>query len=111
MEDIDEDTKVKIAKARLRGTTLTWWTSIQNGRIERRLDKISNWVRMKTMLKQQFLPSDLAIQLKIRRNNLKQREMDVMTYTERFHTLSIKGGVEDEDEKVARYMSWLRYNI
>ena len=28
LEDIDEDKKVKITKARLRGTTLTWWTSI-----------------------------------------------------------------------------------
>ena len=51
LEDIDEDKKVKIEKARLRGTTLTWWTSIQNGRIERGLDKISSWVRMKTMIK------------------------------------------------------------
>ena len=41
---------------------------------------------------------------------MKQSEMDVMTYTEKFHTLSIRG-VEDEDEKVARYMSGLRYNI
>ena len=63
------------------------------------------------MVKQKFLQSDLAIQLKMRRNNLEQREMDVMTYTEKLHTLSIRGGVEDEDEKVARYMSGLRYTI
>ena len=52
LEDIDEDKKVKIEKARLRGTTLTWWSIIQNGRIERGLDKISSWFRMKTMVKQ-----------------------------------------------------------
>ena len=71
LEDIDEDKKVKVAKARLRGTTLRWWTNIQNGRIERGLDKISSWVRMKTMVKHKLLPLDLAIQLKMRRNILK----------------------------------------
>ena len=28
LEDIEADKKVKVAKARLRGTTLTWWTSV-----------------------------------------------------------------------------------
>ena len=35
LEDIEADKKVKVAKARLRGTTLTWWTSVQNEREER----------------------------------------------------------------------------
>ena len=47
----------------------------------------------------------------MRRNNLKQRDMDVMSYTKKFHTLSIRGGVEEEDEKFARYMSGLKFNI
>lgn len=32
LEDIEADKKVKVEKARLRGTTLTWWTSVQNER-------------------------------------------------------------------------------
>ena len=72
------------------------------------MNKISDWDRMKTMVRSQFLPSDLAIQIKIKRNNLKQKDMDVMTYTKQFHTLSIRGGVEDEDEKVARYINGLK---
>lgn len=35
LEDIEADNKVKVAKARLRGKTLTWWTSVQNKREER----------------------------------------------------------------------------
>lgn len=76
--------------------------------IKRGLNKISDWERMKTMVRNQFLPSDLAIQIKIRRNNLKQMDMDVMSYTEQFHTLSIRGGLEDEDEEVARYINGLK---
>ena len=98
-------------KAKLRGIALTWWKSLQNERMARGLDKISNWERMKIMIRSQFLPSNLAIQMKMRRNNLKQRDMDIMSYTEQFHTLSIKGEVEDEDEKVAKYMSGLKFNI
>ena len=63
------------------------------------------------MVRSQFLPLDLAIQMKMRRNNLKQRDMDIMSYTEPFQTLSIRGGVEEEDEKVARYMSGMKFNI
>lgn len=37
--------------------------------------------------------------------------MDVMTYIEQFHTLSIRSGLEDEDEKVAIYLNGLRYNL
>ena len=86
LEDIEADKKVKIAKAKLRGTALTWWTSVQKEREERGLNKISDWDMMKTMVRSQFLPSYLAIQINMTRNNLKQRDMDVMTYIEQFHT-------------------------
>lgn len=66
---------------------------------------------MKTMVRSQFLPSDLAIQIKMRRNNLRQRDLDIMSYTEQFHTLRIRGGAKDEDEKVVRYINGLKYNI
>ena len=49
--------------------------------------------------------------MKIRRNKLKQRDMDVMSYTEKFHTLRIRGEVEEEDENFARYTSVLKFNI
>ncbi len=61
LEDIEEDKKVKVAKENIRGTNLTWWKILQNKRVARGLNKISNWDRMKTMVRSQFLPSDLAI--------------------------------------------------
>ncbi|XP_059068278.1 uncharacterized protein LOC131858838 [Cryptomeria japonica] len=111
LEDTNDDKKVRFAEAKLRGTALTWWSGVQVDRITRGLNKITSWERMKSMMKEQFLPSDFAIQTKRMRQNFKQRDMDVMTYTEQFHKLSIRGGVEDEDEKVARYLNGLRYNL
>ncbi|XP_059068481.1 uncharacterized protein LOC131858990 [Cryptomeria japonica] len=110
-EDMNEDKKVKFAKTKLRGTSLTWWSSVQTERVERGMTKITTWNRMKAMMKDQFLPSDYAIQTKRLRQNLKQKDMDVMTYTKKFHKLSIRGGLEDEDEKVSRYLNGLGYTL
>ncbi|XP_059064560.1 uncharacterized protein LOC131856697 [Cryptomeria japonica] len=110
-EDMNEDKKVKFSKTKLRGTTLTWWSSVQTERVERGMSKITTWSRMKAMMKDQFFPSDYAIQTKRLRQNQKQKDMDVMTYTKKFHKLSLRGGLEDEDEKVARYLNGFRYNM
>ena len=34
-----------------------------------------------------------------------------MSYTQKFHTLSIRGGVKEEDDKVASFMNGLKFNI
>lgn len=74
--------------------------------------KINSWDKMVAKIKSQFLPSDYTIQTFRRLQNLKQKEMDVMAYTEEFHKLSIRAGhVEDEVEKVARYINVFRFNI
>jgi hypothetical protein len=44
--------------------------------------------------------------------NLRQKLMIVKEYTEEFYRLNIKAGhCESNDEKVARYMNGLRYEI
>lgn len=44
--------------------------------------------------------------------NLKQKGMSVKEYTEEFYRLNIRiGHVEDDLEKVARYINGLRYEI
>lgn len=66
---------------------------------------------MKGLIKDQFLPSDYTIHVKKMRQNLRQKDMDVMSYTEQFHKLSIRGGLEDEEEKIARYLNGLRFDL
>jgi hypothetical protein len=44
--------------------------------------------------------------------NLRQKLMTVKEYTEEFYRLNIRAGhCESNDEKVARYMNGLRYEI
>jgi hypothetical protein len=59
-----------------------------------------------------FIPRDYQINLFRRMQNLRQKLMTVKEYTEEFYRLNIRAGHrESDDEKVARYLNGLRYDI
>jgi hypothetical protein len=63
-------------------------------------------------LKAKFIPKDYQITLFRRMQNLRQKLMMVKEYTEEFYRLNIRAGHwESDDEKVARYLNGLRYDI
>jgi len=67
---------------------------------------------MVSKLKAKFFPEDYHLNLFKQMKNLKQKGMSVKEYTEEFYRLSIRTGhVEDDLEKVARYVNGLRYEI
>lgn len=58
------------------------------------------------------MPTNYEVQVFKKMQNLKQKDMDVVAYTEEFHKLNLRfGHVENEMEKVARYLNGLRFNI
>lgn len=64
------------------------------------------------MVKENYLLEDYEVQLHQTRKNLKQRDMDISTYTEEFQKLGLRSKlVEPESVKVARYLNGLRMNI
>ena len=63
-------------------------------------------------MKEKFIPRDYQISLFRRMQKLRQKLMTVKEYTEEFYRLNIRAGHrESHDEKVARYMNGLRYEI
>jgi hypothetical protein len=63
-------------------------------------------------MKEKFIPRDYQINLFRRMQNLRQKLMIVKEYTEEFYQLNIRAGHrESDDEKVARYLNGLRYDI
>jgi hypothetical protein len=63
-------------------------------------------------LKVKFIPRNYQITLFRRMQNLRQKLMTVKEYTEEFYKMNIRAGHrESDDEKVARYMNGLRYDI
>jgi hypothetical protein len=111
-EDIEEDKKVRHAVTRLKGHAALWWDELQADRRCKGKQKIKSWDRMIAKMKAKFIPRDYQITLFRRMQNLRQKLMTVKEYTEEFYKLNIRAGHrESDDEKVARYMNGLRYDI
>jgi hypothetical protein len=111
-EDIEDDKKVRHAVTRLKGHATLWWDELQADRCCQGKKKIKNWDRMIAKMKEKFIPRDYQISLFRRMQNLRQKLMTVKEYTEEFYRLNIRAGHrEGNDEKVARYMNGLRYEI
>jgi hypothetical protein len=67
---------------------------------------------MVAKMKAKFIPSDYQITLFQRMHNLRQNLMIVKEYTKEFYKINIRAGHrESDDEKVAKYMNGLRYDI
>jgi hypothetical protein len=111
-EDIEEDKKVKNVVTRLKGHAALWWDELQADRHCKGKQKIKSWDRMIAKMKEKFIPRDYQITLFRRMENLRQKLMTVKEYTEEFYRLNIRAGhQESDDEKVARYLNGLRYDI
>jgi hypothetical protein len=111
-EDIEEDKKVRHAVTCLKGHATLWWDELQADRRCKGKQKIKSWDRMIAKMKAKFIPRDYQITLFRRMQNLRQKLMTVKEYTEEFYRLNIRAGHrESDDEKVARYLNGLRYDI
>jgi hypothetical protein len=111
-EDIEEDKKVIHAVTRLKGHATLWWDELQADRRCKGKQKIKSWDRMIAKMKAKFIPRDYQITLFRRMQNLRQKLMTVKEYTKEFYRLNIRAGHrESDDEKVARYLNGLRYDI
>eukprot|EP00253_Pinus_taeda_P002204 PITA_02204 len=111
-EEVEENKKVKFAVTRLKGHAAIWWDELQTSRTRKGKSKIKQWDKMVSNLKAKFLPKDYHLNLFKQMQNLKQKGMSVKEYTEEFYRLNIRiGHVEDDLEKVARYINGLRYEI
>jgi hypothetical protein len=111
-EDIEEDKKVRHAVTKLKGHAALWWDELQADRRSKGKQKIKSWDRMIAKMKAKFIPRDYQITLFRHMQNLRQKLMTVKEYTEEFYRLNIRAGHrESDDEKVARYLNGLRYDI
>jgi hypothetical protein len=111
-ENIEEDKKVRDAITCLKGHVALWWDELQADRRCKGKQKIKSWDRMIVKMKAKFILRDYQITLFRRMQNLRQKLMTVKEYTKEFYRLNIRAGHrESDDEKVARYLNGLRYDI
>jgi hypothetical protein len=96
----------------LKGHAALWWDELQADRRCKGKQKIKRWDRMIAKMKAKFIPRDYQITLFRRMQNLRRKLMTIKEYTEEFYKLNIRATHrESDDEKVARYMNGLRYDI
>jgi hypothetical protein len=111
-EEVDEEKRVKQVVTRLKGHTTLWWDELQAERRSKGKQKIKNWDIMVAKLKAKFIPKYYQINMFRKMQNLKQKGMTFKEYTEEFYRLNIRTGQRERDEeKVARYINALRYEI
>jgi hypothetical protein len=111
-EDIEEDKKVRHVVTKLKGHAALWWDELQADRRSKGKHKIKRWDRIIAKMKAKFIPRDYQINLFRRMQNLRRKLMTVKEYIEEFYKLNIQAGHrESDDEKVAKYLNGLRYEI
>ena len=67
---------------------------------------------MVNKVKKKFLLVDYQVSLLRKMQNLRQKDMTVKEYTDKFYRLDIRSRhVDDDIEKIARYINGLRYGI
>lgn len=66
-ENVIEAQKVKVAKARMRGASLTWWKFVQAEREKEDKNPYANWKSMVRKIQQTHLPEDFEVQMHTKR--------------------------------------------
>jgi hypothetical protein len=96
----------------LKGHAALWWNELQDEKIFKGKSKIKIWYKTVAKLKGKFIPKVYQVNLFIRIQNLRQKGLSVREYTEEFYKLNIRVGHKyNDDEKFARYINGMRYEI
>ena len=67
---------------------------------------------MKAEIRKQFIPDDYEMLVHKTLQNHKQGDLDVSTYTQEFHNLTLRAKVyKTEKQKLTRYVNGLKYSI
>jgi len=103
---------VKLVALKLRRYASTWWANIVGKRAKKGKSKIKSWRKMKSKLKEKFLPSHYLQENYSKLHHLKQGSMSVEEYTREFERFLIKCDVkEDEDQTLVRCLGRLDERI
>ena len=80
-DNVLESQRVKVAKSKMKGSSLSWWNFLQNERIEEEKEPIATWKRMKSEIKKQFILEDYEVIMHQKLQSIRQKDLDVGAYT------------------------------
>lgn len=85
---------------KLRGYTSAWWDKVQEMRLRKGKSKISSWEKMKSRLKEKFLPLDFVQMVFSQFNKLCQESKSVMDCTKSFYKLMAHNDLQESEEQL-----------
>ncbi|KAD4889457.1 hypothetical protein E3N88_21530 [Mikania micrantha] len=107
-----EDNKVKIVALKLRKYASTWWSNTCLKRERSGKEKIQDWPKMKSKMKQKFLPTYYIQNSFSQLHSLKQGTGTVEEYSREFEYLLMKCDVpEDDPQTLVRYLGGLETRV
>ena len=81
----------------MRGAALNWWNFLQHERVENKKNPITSWKKMEVEVRNKFVPKGFEVTLHQKLQNLKQKDLDVSTYIEEFHKLSLRSSLVETE--------------
>jgi hypothetical protein len=106
------DRRVRFAKMKLKGQARVWWNSVEERLHRLKQPPITDWDEMKLKLQEKFLPIDYEEALFEELILLRQGNMTVDEYANRFHELSVRSQVaETGRQTLARFKAGLRDDL
>jgi len=92
-----ESKQVKLVAYKLRGWALDWWEQTQNNRRSQGKQPVRTWLKMKKLMKLQFLPPDYKQRLYQQYQNCRQGSRSVNGYTEEFYRQNSRNNLSETE--------------
>ncbi|XP_042984718.1 uncharacterized protein LOC122313623 [Carya illinoinensis] len=109
---VSEDRKVRYVRMKLKGHARAWWGSVEEQLRHTQRALVSNWEEMKERLKEKYLPINYEQIMFEEMLQLRQGTLTVDQYTNRFHELTVRiKVVENEQQTLAHYRMGLRNEL
>ncbi|XP_043713275.1 uncharacterized protein LOC122661828 [Telopea speciosissima] len=109
--DLPEDRKMRLARTKLIGAARDWWRKTERD-MEREGKAPTNWEDMKYDLKEKYLPRHYTAQMQDQFNSLRQGNMTVSEYMQKFDSLSSRTDtIESATQMLSRFRLGLRSDI
>ena len=110
--DMTDDQRVRFSKIKLVSLEKITWTGVEGDIRRMGLSPISTWEEMKAKLWEKFMPANYYDKLCDQLINLRQKNMSVVEYMQKFDELKTRSQiVEDSTQTLPRFKAGLRPEI
>jgi len=111
-KDIPDDKKVKLVALKIHKYASIWWNNVLEKRARKGKGKIRCWRKIRSKLRDKFLPSHYIQDNFSKLHNIRQEGCGVEEYTQEFERLLMTCDLwESEDQTIVRYLGGLNESI